>query len=263
MAVEPTVQDGRLVEPADLAAAVRSVFAGRDDDGTGVDLARRYAGHLATTAVERGLVGPREVPRLWERHVLNCAVVGELLPPAALVVDVGSGAGLPGLCLALARPDATVVLVEPLERRATWLGEVVDDLGIGRRVRVVRARAEEVAPGRPGAIPPADVVTARAVAPLDRLAGWCLPLARRGGQLLALKGRSAAEEVAAARPALARLGGVDPRVLEAGSGLVPVPTTVVSVTVGAAPHPVGGARGGEDVGGRSRAARQRARKPRG
>lgn len=261
--LEPRVVDGRLSEPAGLAAAVRTVFAAQDDDGAGLDLARRYAGHLATTAVERGLVGPREVPRLWERHVLNCAVVGELLPPAALVVDVGSGAGLPGLCLALARPDATVVLVEPLERRATWLGEVVEDLGIGRRVRVVRARAEEVAPGRPGALPAADVVTARAVAPLERLAGWCLPLARRGGVLLALKGRSAAEEVEAARPALARLGGLDPQVLEVGSGLVAAPTTVVSVTVGAAPHPVGGARGGEDVGGRSRAARQRARKPRG
>ncbi|MGQ7295785.1 16S rRNA (guanine(527)-N(7))-methyltransferase RsmG [Quadrisphaera sp. KR29] len=254
---------GRLAEPPELAAAARAVFGGGDDGEGGVDLARRYAGHLATTAVERGLVGPREVPRLWERHVLNCAVVGELLPPAALVVDVGSGAGLPGLCLALARPDATVVLVEPLERRATWLSEVVEDLGLVRRVRVVRARAEEVAPGRPGALPAADVVTARAVAPLERLAGWCLPLARRGGVLLALKGRTAAEELLAARAALERLGGRDPEVVQVGTGLVPVPTTVVSVTVGAAPHPVGGARGGEDVGGRSRAARERARKPRG
>ncbi len=254
-------------EPQELRSAVATVF------GDGAALARRYAGHLATSAVERGLVGPREVPRLWERHVLNCAVVGALLPPGASVVDVGSGAGLPGLCLALARPDASVVLLEPLERRAVWLGEVVDDLGLGGRVRVVRARAEDAAPGRPDALEPADVVTARAVAPLERLAGWCLPLARRGGLLLALKGRSAAEEVEASRAALARSGALDVRVLEVGAGVVPVPTTVVSVTVGAAPHPDGGApgpsrsgrgaRGGEDVGGRSRAARQRARQPRG
>ena len=246
-----------LVEPEELRGAVAAVF------GDGAPLARRYAGHLATSAVERGLVGPREVPRLWERHVLNCAVVGELLPPGASVVDVGSGAGLPGLCLALARPDASVVLLEPLERRATWLAEVVADLELGSRVQVVRGRAEDAAPGRPLALAPADVVTARAVAPLERLAGWCLPLARRGGLLLALKGRSAAEELEASREALARAGGLDPRLLEAGTGVVPVPTTVLSVTVGAAHHPAGGAPGGEDVGGRSRAARRRTRQPRG
>lgn len=206
--------------PASLAAAVDAVFGER------VDLARRYTGHLATSAVERGLVGPREGERLWDRHVLNCAVVGALLPPHASVVDVGSGAGLPGLCLALARPDALVTLVEPLERRSAWLQEVVDDLGLP--VVVVRARAEEAAARGLRA----HVVTARAVAPLDRLAGWCLPLLRPDGQLLAIKGRSAAAELAAAVPVLRRLGATGWEVLAAGNGVVPVPSTVVRVTVG-------------------------------
>ncbi|SDQ23272.1 16S rRNA (guanine(527)-N(7))-methyltransferase RsmG [Quadrisphaera sp. DSM 44207] len=215
--------------PPELAGAVERVFGER------ADLARRYAEHLATSAVERGLVGPREVGRIWERHVLNCAVVGELLPQGAAVVDVGSGAGLPGLCLALARPDAAVVLVEPLERRMTWLREVVDDLALP--VAVVRGRAEEVA--GTGRVPPADVVTARAVAPLERLARWCLPLLRPGGALLALKGRTAAEELAAARPVLRRLGAVSEEVVTAGAGVVPGPTTIVRATVGPGRGPAG------------------------
>lgn len=153
-------------------------------------LAERYAAWLAGAGTERGLLGPREVPRIWDRHVLNSAALAPLLAPGESVVDVGSGAGLPGIPLALARPDCTYVLLEPLLRRAEFLREVVDDLGLGDRVSVLRARAEEAArePRR------WDVAVARAVAPLDRLAGWCLPLLRPGGRLLALKGERAAEE---------------------------------------------------------------------
>jgi 16S rRNA (guanine527-N7)-methyltransferase len=229
-----TVPRATRAEPAELEEAVASVFGDR------AELARRYAHHLSTTAVERGLVGPREVDRVWDRHVLNCAVVGELLPPGAAVVDVGSGAGLPGLCIALARPDARVTLLEPLERRATWLGEVVDDLGLD--VRVVRGRAEDAVRPGPTAVGPADVVTARAVAPMDRLAGWCLPLLVPGGVLLAVKGRTAAEELSAAAPALRRAGAAAWDVVVAGEGVVPVPTTVVRVTVGRGPR--GGDGGG-------------------
>ena len=140
--------------------------------------ARRFAEHLAGSGVERGLIGPREAPRVWERHVLNCAVVAELMPEGARVVDVGSGAGLPGIPLALARPDLHVVLLEPLARRVDWLREVVADLALP--VEVQRGRAEDADVRRRWE--GADVVTARAVAPLHRLAGWCLPLLRIGGR---------------------------------------------------------------------------------
>ena len=126
------------------------------------------------TRSSAGLIGPREAPRIWERHLLNCAAVAELIPEGATVVDVGSGAGLPGMVLAVARPDLTVTLVEPLARRTAFLTEAVASLGL-EQTTVVRARAEECV----GKLPAADVVTARAVAPLDRLAGWCLPLAHR------------------------------------------------------------------------------------
>jgi 16S rRNA (guanine527-N7)-methyltransferase len=179
-------------------------------------VAERYAAWLAGAGVERGLLGPREADRLWDRHLLNCAVVGVLLAPGDRVVDVGSGAGLPGIPLALARPDCTVVLLEPLARRAAFLDEVVADLGLAPRVTVVRGRAEDHA----GTY---DVVTARAVAPLERLAGWCLPLLRPGGRLLAIKGARAAAEVAAA-PALRA------RVEQVGAGIVDPPTTVVTMT---------------------------------
>ena len=175
--------------PEHLGAVVAEVFGDR------AGLARAYVHHLATSGVERGLVGPREGPRLWQRHVLNCALLAPLLPPAATVLDVGSGAGLPGVVIALARPDTSVTLVEPLLRRTAWLEEVVADLGLD--VEVVRARAQDC--GRD-----ADVVVSRAVAPLDRLLGWCLPLVRPGGQVLALKGAAAADELAAAAPLLRR-----------------------------------------------------------
>ena len=182
----------------------------------------RYADLLATDGVVRGLIGPREVARLWSRHLANCAVLEELVPEGAQVADVGSGAGLPGLPLAIVRPDLRVVLVEPLLRRATFLGEAVEALGLDDRVEVLRGRAEEQKLA-------VDVVTARAVAPLDRLAGWTLPLARVGGTVLALKGEGAADEVVASQNALERLGGGHAEVLTCGAGIVDPPTTVVRV----------------------------------
>lgn len=185
--------------------------AGSSVFGDRLPLALRYEAWLAGAGVERGLLGPREAARLWDRHLLNSVAVAALLGPDERVVDVGSGAGLPGIPLALARPDLTVVLLEPLARRAAFLTEVVADLGLAPRVSVLRARAEDHAREKPRY----DVAVARAVAPLDRLAGWCLPLLRPGGRLLALKGERAADEVAAApalRASIERVGGdlVDP-----------------------------------------------------
>lgn len=187
---------------------------------------QRYADLLAGAGIERGLLGPREVPRLWERHLLNCAVVHEAIPRDSAAVDVGSGAGLPGLVLAIHRPDLSVTLVEPLLRRFTFLNEVVADLGLPN-VSVVRTRAEDLH----GEIE-ADVVTARAVAPLDRLARWTLPLLRAGGILVALKGSSVHEELADVAGALTALGAVSWRISEYGAGVVDPPTLVAVVKVG-------------------------------
>lgn len=187
-----------------------------------------YAALLASVGVERGLIGPREVPRLWDRHLLNCAVAVPLVPADADVIDVGSGAGLPGIVWAIARPDLRVTCLEPLQRRATFLEEVVTALDLGDRVQVVRARAEDIVRGRgPVTSLRARVVTARAVAPLERLAGWTVPLVQPGGELLALKGRSAAEEVHASATVLERLGIARVEVVECGLGVVDPPTTVV------------------------------------
>lgn len=194
--------------------------------GERLGLAGEYARLLATDGVVRGLIGPREAPRIWERHLVNCAVIAEMIPMGASVVDVGSGAGLPGIVLAVARPDLTITLVEPLARRTAFLSEAVTALGLDATVTVVRGRAEDVVDGPPAG---ADVVTARAVAPLDRLAGWCLPLARTGGRLLALKGSSAADEIAEHRAAIASLGGGDPVLRLCGAGLIEPPTTVVEI----------------------------------
>jgi 16S rRNA (guanine527-N7)-methyltransferase len=205
--------------PGSLVPAARVLFADR------LPLARRYADLLATEGVVRGLIGPREAPRIWDRHLLNSVAVMEMIPDKASVTDVGSGAGLPGIPLAIARPDLTVVLVDSLARRTTFLSEVVEALGLAERVRVVRGRAEELV----GTVPPADVVTARAVAPLDRLAAWCLPLVAVGGRLLALKGASAADEVTEHAAAVGRLGGGTPSVYRCGEGVLDEPTTVVEV----------------------------------
>jgi len=197
--------------------------------GDRLTLAIAYARLLVTDGVTRGLIGPREAPRIWDRHLLNCAAVAELVPSGARVVDVGSGAGLPGIVLAVARPDVEVVLVEPLARRTVFLDAAVSALDLDRTT-VVRARAEELAPvrGRPR-IDRAEIVTARAVAPLDRLAAWCLPLVADGGRLLALKGESAAQEADAHLQAIARLGGGAPVVRHCGVGVIEPPTTVVEI----------------------------------
>jgi 16S rRNA (guanine527-N7)-methyltransferase len=195
--------------------------------GESAQLAERYAELLATDGVIRGLIGPRETERIWDRHLLNCAVVAELLPEHGELVDIGSGAGLPGVVLAILRPSLHVVLLEPLLRRSVFLAECVDALGLANAT-VVRARAEENAAKQIKA----DIATARAVAPLDRLAGWARGVLRPGGELLAIKGESAEAELAAARPALSRLGVRSAEVLQAGHGRVIATTTVVRVVMG-------------------------------
>lgn len=182
-----------------------------------------YADILATQGVERGLIGPREVDRLWSRHLINCGVVVSRLPHGASVADVGSGAGLPGLVWAIARPDLQVTLIEPLLRRTTFLHDAIASLGLSN-VRIVRARAENVDEQF-------DVVTARAVAALKTLAKWCLPLVRSGGVLLAMKGQTASDEVASAMSSLKRLGASDIVITKYGEELgLETPTTVVEVT---------------------------------
>lgn len=193
--------------------------------GDRLPLAERYVEHLATSGIERGLIGPREVPRLWERHVLNCAVVEEFIEDGARVADVGSGAGLPGLCLAIARPDLKLTLIEPLERRVIWLTEVVDDLGLDN-VEILRSRAEQAV----GQIE-ADYVTARAVSALVGLLDITLPILRGTGQLLALKGRSAADEITKAKKKLNKYGARETEILVAGETLLEEPTTVVRVSL--------------------------------
>ena len=197
--------------------------------GDRLPLLEAYAALLAGPGVERGLLGPREAPRLWERHLLNCAGLLDLVQDGELVLDLGSGAGLPGLVLGAARPGLRVVLLEPLLRRAVFLTEAVAALGLPH-VEVRRARAEDVRDVH------ADVVTARAVAPLDRLAGWALPLLRDGGRLLAVKGERADEELASARPALRRLGGSGARVVEVGSDATGTAARVVVVERGPVPR---------------------------
>jgi 16S rRNA (guanine527-N7)-methyltransferase len=231
-------------ETPPVPAAAPGVF------GSALPLAERYAAFLATAGTERGLIGPREVPRLWDRHLLNCAVLTDLIDPHATVCDIGSGAGLPGLVLAIRRPDLAVTLVEPLLRRTIFLEEAVDALGMAN-VEVVRARADALHGSREF-----DVVTSRAVAPLDRLLEWSLPLVRRGGTLLAMKGSSAADEVEGARHVLEQLGGGEPEIVHIGSNQLVVPTTVVRVEAAGAP-PLGWGPQRSTRSGRSRRQRNR------
>lgn len=226
-----TTAAGSALTPAPPAPpAARAVF------GDVLPVIERYASLLAGAGVERGLIGPRETPRLWERHLLNSVGPAELLDPDCTVVDLGSGAGLPGLVLAALRPDTTMVLVEPLLRRATFLTEAVEALGLDN-VRVHRARAEDLAGSGltaagvpvPGLV---DVVVARAVAPLDRLAGWALPLLRPGGRLLAVKGESADDELARCRPALRRAGAAEEHVADVGDPALHTAARVVVAVAG-------------------------------
>ncbi len=195
--------------------------------GAQLELVAEYGTLLATDAVVRGLIGPRETDRLWNRHLLNCAVLGELIPASARVVDVGSGAGLPGLVLACARPDLTLDLVDSLARRTAFLVEAADRLGVSSRVRVHTGRVEDRSVR--DAIGDALWVTARAVAPLDRLARWCLPLLRPGGRLLAIKGQSVNEEIAQHRSAVGKLGVRSMSLVECGTGLLAEPVRVAVV----------------------------------
>lgn len=199
--------------------------------GDAFDVVRAFGLLVAHAGVERGLVGPREVSILWERHLLNSAAMAPLLPGGGRVVDVGSGAGFPGVVLAAVRPDLEVMLLEPMERRVVWLGEVVKALGLAN-VTVVRGRAED----QHGVLR-AAAVTARAVAALDKLAGWTLPLLEQGGVLLALKGSRASSELEAARPVLADLGGDAGEVLEVTCPPGGPTTAVVRVVRTAPPVP--------------------------
>lgn len=169
------------------------------------------------------MIGPREADRVWQRHLLNCAALEELIAPDSDVLDLGSGAGLPGIPLAIARPDLWVTMVDPMERRVAYLEEVIAQLELPN-VEVVRARAEEVTP-----VGKADVVTSRAVAPLSKLAQWCLPLARPGGEMLAIKGASAEEEAAAHAGRIPRRLGSRPEVVRCGGEYLDTPTTVIRV----------------------------------
>ncbi len=180
----------------------------------------QYVDILASTGIEWGVIGPREVDRLWERHVLNGAALTDLLPHGGTVVDVGSGAGVPGIPLAVLRPDLQMTLLEPLLRRFNFLTQTVENLGI-TNISVVRGRAEEHTARY-------DVVTARALAPLGRLVEWCDPLRASGGVILALKGRSAADELASAAPVLARLK-LNGQVLTARAHQDAEPATVVRI----------------------------------
>lgn len=196
--------------------------------GDRLELADKYAEILSEEGVLRGLIGPKEPPRLWTRHLLNSAVLGEAIGPDLRVVDIGSGAGLPGIPLAIARPDLTVILVEPLLRRTTFLNEVVERLQLDN-VTVLRGRAEE--PEILKQAGGADVVTSRAVAPLDRLARWSAPLIRVGGELIALKGRTAAEEIVEHRAAAEQVGLTDLRTREVGAMLSESSTVLIGSRV--------------------------------
>ena len=220
----PTGAEDAVLPPAPESAA--GVF------GALLPVAADFVARLATDGVTRGLIGPREVPRLWERHMLNSAAVAEAVPEGARVVDVGSGAGLPGVPLGLARPDIRLTLVEPMARRVEFLEEVVAGLAVpaGLPWRVVRGRAEERSVAT--AVGPVDVVTARAVAPLPRLVGWCRGLMRPGAQLVALVGASTLAELPSLVSELEAAGMRDVHSRAVGAGLGDAATTVVVMTRG-------------------------------
>lgn len=214
-----TVTDEEFVtDPPAAPEGAAAVFAARMPSAT------RFVEILADTGVSHGLIGPREVPRLWERHVLNCAVIEDAFPHGAKLIDVGSGAGLPGVALAIARPDLDIHLVEPMQRRTDWLTATVTDLELSN-VTVHRGRAEEFV----GALA-APFVTARAVARIAKLARWCVPLLDGRGTLVAMKGRSAQEEIDADRRDLNKLGLVADAVTSHGSTVLDEPTLTLDLT---------------------------------
>jgi len=235
-------------ELPDAPAVAREVFSGE-----AWPKARAFAEMLAGPGVVRGLLGPREVPRIWDRHLLNCAVVAEVVPEGVRLVDIGSGAGLPGIVLAIIRPDITVTLLEPLLRRTTFLEECVEALKL-ENAEVLRGRAEEIAGKRVF-----DVACARAVAPLDRLLVWSMPLLVEGGQLLAVKGERAAEELESAQETLRATGARHAELVTVGRDKVEPPATLVRVFAGQAPpRPVrGGGRRAPGGQGKRRRKRQR------
>jgi 16S rRNA (guanine527-N7)-methyltransferase len=213
------------VAPAEQSlSAPRATPAAATVFGDRLPVAERFAAVLADTGVSHGLIGPREVPILWERHILNCAVAQDSFPEGAAVVDVGSGAGLPGLALAIVRPDLDLHLVEPMLRRTTWLSDTIADLGLDN-CTVHRGRAEEF-----HGVLSVPWATARAVARIDKLARWTFPLLTDGGTLVALKGSSAQEELEAATPVLRRLGMTSATVRTHGADLLEVPTLTLELT---------------------------------
>ncbi len=192
--------------------------------GAAFPAAQRYVEHLATTGIEWGLIGPREVDRLWTRHILNCAVVAEYVGESDVVGDVGSGAGLPGIPIALLRPDAKIVLIEPMERRVEWLSMVVDDLGL-ENVRIVRARVEELVDEEMF-----TVVTARAVKAMTTLIEWTREVISPGGRILALKGASVEDELVKAKKLIKRYRLSQPKIhVVDGGGILEVPSRVVEI----------------------------------
>ena len=213
---EPT-GEGLLAPAAPPAAA--AVFGDR------IGVAEHFATILADTGVSHGLIGPREVPIVWERHILNCAVAQEAFPEGVEVVDVGSGAGLPGIALAIARPDLHLHLVEPMLRRTTWLSDTITALGL-TNCTVHRGRAEEF-----HGVISVPWATARAVARIDKLARWTFPLLAQGGTLVALKGSSAQDELEATAPTLRKLGMTASAVEVYGEGLLDVPTVTLTLHV--------------------------------
>lgn len=198
-------------------------FAAETVFGDRLPLAEQYAHLLATEGVERGLIGPRETERIWDRHILNCAAVGELIPPDARVADVGSGAGLPGIPLAIARPDLDITLIEPMLRRTTFLQDVIDGLAL-ESMTVLRHRAEERIVLDQADF---DYATSRAVAPLDKLTRWTVPLLKPNGIMLALKGDRAQAEIDEHGALMASLGVADVKVMRCGVEYLDPPATVV------------------------------------
>jgi len=199
-------------------AAAASLFGDR------IELARQFTRNLADQGEERGLIGPLELPRLWSRHILNCVIVAPLVRPG-LVGDVGSGAGLPGLVLAIARPDVSFALIEPMERRVAWLSEQVDELGLSN-VTVVRARAEDARLDGP-----LDQVTARAVSAFRKLLPLTAPLVRDGGELVLMKGAAASSEVEAAAKEIRKFAVHDIEVLTLGEGVLDEVTRVIRAVI--------------------------------